>query len=91
MKCPRCKREHSSSWDPSGGLCSFDDEECDDDYGCMEDAAVSVDCNPTHLASVDHQYKCSRCGGDTFEVFGGNYRTIVRCPTCLYEQCVHDG
>lgn len=34
---------------------------------------------------------CQKCGGDKFEVGIGSYYTAVRCPTCLWEVCVHDG
>mgnify|MGYP006931612292 CR=1 FL=1 len=34
---------------------------------------------------------CKLCKGDKFEVGIDNHFTAVRCPTCKYELCVHDG
>jgi hypothetical protein len=35
--------------------------------------------------------RCKKCGGTTFEVGRGDYWTGLRCPTCKYEVCVHEG
>lgn len=34
---------------------------------------------------------CKRCGGNTFYVGKGDWFTSVKCVTCNYEICVHEG
>ncbi len=34
---------------------------------------------------------CKTCGGDKFEVGFGEYFTAIRCTTCKYQCCVHEG
>lgn len=34
---------------------------------------------------------CKLCGNDKFYIGKGDYFTALKCPTCLYEICVHDG
>ena len=34
---------------------------------------------------------CKLCGGASFEVSSGNYRTVIRCPKCRWELLIHDG
>jgi len=35
--------------------------------------------------------KCRKCGGTTWNVAKGSYRTLIRCPQCHYELTIHDG
>lgn len=35
--------------------------------------------------------KCTRCGSDRFHVGQGSYYTAVKCPTCGWELCIHEG
>lgn len=37
------------------------------------------------------QLKCKICGGLEFHVATGTHYTAMRCPTCLWELCIHDG
>ena len=37
------------------------------------------------------QVQCAKCGETKLEVGQGSYYTVVRCPVCLHEQCIHDG
>lgn len=37
------------------------------------------------------QVKCSKCGAGKLEVGTGSYYTVIRCPTCGHESCIHDG
>ena len=37
------------------------------------------------------QVKCDICGASELEVGCGSYFTVLRCPKCRLEQCVHDG
>ena len=34
---------------------------------------------------------CKHCGGKEFNVGTGDYFTAIRCVTCHYEICIHDG
>lgn len=34
---------------------------------------------------------CLGCGGDQFNIGKGNYYTAIRCSTCEWEQCIHEG
>jgi len=36
-------------------------------------------------------YVCKKCGGDRFIVGSISYTTSIKCPTCKWEQVVHDG
>ena len=35
--------------------------------------------------------KCAKCGRIELEVGQGSYFTVVRCPNCKHEACIHDG
>lgn len=37
------------------------------------------------------QIRCRWCGSTRFEVGQGSYYTVVRCPECGTEECIHDG
>lgn len=37
------------------------------------------------------QIKCAKCGQTRLEVGHGDYFTVVRCPDCGHECCVHNG
>ena len=37
------------------------------------------------------QVKCAKCGRATLEVGQGRYYTVIRCPDCGHESCIHDG
>ena len=37
------------------------------------------------------QVKCAKCGRTTLEVGCGSYLTVIRCPDCGHESCIHDG
>lgn len=37
------------------------------------------------------KYVCTVCGTDKFEVGYVDYHTALRCPTCQYEICIHEG
>lgn len=37
------------------------------------------------------QVKCAKCGETRLEVGHGSYYTVLRCPNCGHEACVHDG
>lgn len=45
---------------------------------CYEDTAAKV-------------LQCLHCGGRDFNVGQGNYFTAIRCKTCEWEVCIHDG
>lgn len=34
---------------------------------------------------------CKSCGGKEFNVGSGVYFTAIRCVTCEFEICIHDG
>lgn len=36
-------------------------------------------------------YVCAKCGGNVFQVGTGSYFTAIRCVTCGWELCVHEG
>jgi hypothetical protein len=47
-----------------------------------------------HIAPADvpvWTIKCTICGGNTFNVGGGEYAMIIRCVTCGWERCIHEG
>lgn len=35
--------------------------------------------------------ECIKCGGDKFEVGTAGYFTGIRCPSCGWECCIHEG
>jgi len=35
--------------------------------------------------------ECKVCGSKQFIVGQGSYYTALKCPTCLWEICIHDG
>jgi len=35
--------------------------------------------------------RCTTCGGTQFAVAQGSYFTALRCPTCGWEACIHNG
>ena len=35
--------------------------------------------------------KCKICSSTEFNVAVDSYYTAIRCVTCLWEECVHDG
>ena len=37
------------------------------------------------------QVRCAKCGRKELEVGQGSYFTVVRCPDCGHESCVHEG
>lgn len=45
----------------------------------------------TYVKEPAQSYVCKRCGGDTFYVGSSECFTVIRCPTCQWEVCVHDG
>lgn len=34
---------------------------------------------------------CAKCGGNSFHVGQGSYYTAIKCVTCEWELCIHDG
>lgn len=34
---------------------------------------------------------CAKCGATKLEVGHGSYFTVVRCPNCRHEACIHNG
>jgi len=34
---------------------------------------------------------CAKCGATKLEVGQGSYYTVVRCPNCHHESCIHMG
>jgi len=34
---------------------------------------------------------CAKCGTTRLEVGYGHYYTVIRCPDCGHEICIHDG
>jgi len=37
------------------------------------------------------QVRCAKCDETKLEVGSGTHFTIVRCPNCGHEACIHDG
>jgi len=37
------------------------------------------------------QVICAKCGQKELEVGCGSYYTVIRCPKCGHESCIHDG
>jgi len=37
------------------------------------------------------QIKCAKCGRTTLEIGQGSYFTVIRCPNCKHEMCIHNG
>ena len=37
------------------------------------------------------QIKCAKCGRTELEVGTGSHFTVIRCPDCGHESCIHDG
>lgn len=34
---------------------------------------------------------CKKCKGTTFKVGSGNHYTAIKCVTCNWQACIHDG
>ncbi len=41
--------------------------------------------------SVAETVRCLGCGGKKFYVGQGSYFTAIKCVTCRWEHCIHDG
>ena len=55
-----------------------------------------LDAPPFHIGqSYDEkkaqQIKCHKCGCTEFNVAQGNYYTAIRCSSCEWECCIHEG
>lgn len=37
------------------------------------------------------QVKCAKCGASELEVGCGDHFTVIRCPKCNHESCIHNG
>lgn len=35
--------------------------------------------------------RCKTCDSSQFRVGQGSYYTAIKCPTCGWEMCIHDG
>lgn len=56
----------------------------------------SDDGEPFHVGqSYEHKVVrtliCRKCRGATFNVGQGNHYTAMRCVTCKWEICIHEG
>jgi ribosomal protein L37E len=55
----------------------------------MEDGLFSI--GQSYDETPAKTLVCKRCGGNQFNVGQGGYFTAIKCVTCQYEVCVHDG
>ena len=95
MKCPRCKEVHRWTWTREGQLCGPEtlfEGECDDDDPATDDRRFEcVSRDAFHINSVHAVYRCKACGSDKFIVGSGQWRTVIKCPRCGWEETIHEG
>jgi hypothetical protein len=41
--------------------------------------------------SMYSRYRCKACGGESFTVWRGDYRTAIACVACKQPASVHEG
>jgi hypothetical protein len=44
-----------------------------------------------YFEEVDTALMCKKCRGTAFNVGQGEYHTSIKCPTCGWELCIHEG
>jgi len=62
----------------------------------QDDVLVATDADEFEIGQCyeNHPAKrleCKKCGSKQFIVGAGNYYTALKCPTCKWECCVHEG
>lgn len=65
------------------------------EYGLQGPILYEYTDNPTfHIGPSDVIAKalgCAVCGGNSFNIGEGEYATVIRCVTCGWEWCIHEG
>ena len=64
-------------------------QDCEEWYGIRFDGFFHIGQDYEHR--VAGTVYCTRCHGTVFNVGIGNYFTGIRCVTCGWELCVHEG
>lgn len=72
-------------WAPEGFLQHKHEEETEKTEEVVFHVGLSVG------QRVARALKCKTCGGVEFFVAQAEYYTAIKCTTCLWEACVHDG
>lgn len=69
-----------------------------EEYDMLEDFSFDNEpCEPFRLHQCYEKpgdtklVKCGKCGCSELEVGTGSYFTVIRCPNCKIEACIHDG
>lgn len=57
----------------------------------LRDSNELFHCGQSYTKRVASVIECRVCKGKEFNVARDSYWTGVRCVTCKYEVCVHDG
>ena len=61
------------------------------DFDVIEDTDEKFHIGQEYTTRPDTKIRCVLCHGDKFEVGRGNYHTAIRCVTCQWELCIHEG
>lgn len=83
MKLPK---EHTSSWTPKDGYV-----ECygEDFYNEIDDDTFHI--GQSYMDTNVNKYVCKTCNGDKFYFGQKEYFSAIKCVTCGWETCVHEG
>ena len=72
----------------------YEDDGYDDNFA--RNIVKFEDDNTFHIGQdyeneVAKTYVCTKCGGKSFNVGKGDYWTGIKCITCGWEVCCHEG
>lgn len=70
---------------------SLNADKCGYPRDALEGAGERFHIGQCYAEVPAEKLRCVKCKGDRFEIASEEYFTAVRCPTCLYEVCIHDG
>ena len=65
--------------------------------GCADEFFEKLENNSTfHVGQVYEEVPakkliCSKCGNSEFNVGQGSFFTAIKCVTCKWERCIHEG
>lgn len=83
-----------SQWYDGEQIRDQSENPCDEsDYAARKRLVVVSD-ETFHHTSCDmpvDKLECGECGGDEFNVGTASWYTAIRCTTCGWELCVHEG
>lgn len=63
----------------------------DSDFEPVEHTEMLLNVGQRYEAVGASILKCRSCGSTQFQVGSSSYFTAIRCFTCMYEVCIHEG